>query len=148
MPMHRWMQSAAGGTSQRLKPAVAIVRSLSRKPAPAPETLPALLIVVIVISPCSPSLDDPAVYDPVVSAPRRSAPMLLRTIPGCAGIGKRIRETITPDTTDYANCGTNFGEIGPVPDRFCVPHKNDPTPCPNGEIQLGQKLRRESIGKW
>src|SRR6478672_11844348 len=32
MPMHRWMHSAAGGTSQRLKPAVAIVRSRSRKP--------------------------------------------------------------------------------------------------------------------
>src|SRR5882724_5338577 len=47
------MQSAAGGTSQRLKPALAIVCSLSRIPAPAPGTVPALLIVVIVISPCS-----------------------------------------------------------------------------------------------
>jgi hypothetical protein len=54
--MHKWMQSAAGGTSQRLKPAVAIVRSLSRNPAPAPGTLPALLIVVIAIFPCSPLL--------------------------------------------------------------------------------------------
>src|SRR5437868_14872223 len=47
------MQSAAGGTSQRLKPAVAIVRSLSRKPAPAPEMVPALLIDVIDASPAA-----------------------------------------------------------------------------------------------
>src|SRR5882724_8639700 len=61
------MQSAAGGTSQRLKPAVAIVRSLSRKPAPSPDTVPALLIVVIVISPCSPPfMGASAIYDPVV----------------------------------------------------------------------------------
>src|SRR5687767_2186139 len=50
------MQSAAGGTSQRLKPAVAIVRSLSRNPVPAPGILPALLIDVIAIFPCSPLL--------------------------------------------------------------------------------------------
>src|SRR5690242_18850408 len=30
MPMQRWMQRAAGGTSQRLKPAVAMMRSRSR----------------------------------------------------------------------------------------------------------------------
>src|SRR5882672_1536959 len=67
MPMHRWMQSAAGGTSQRLKPAVAIVRSLSRNPAPAPDTVPALLIVVIVVSPCRPPLmGAPAIHNPVV----------------------------------------------------------------------------------
>src|ERR1043165_1369271 len=29
MPMHRWMASAAGGTSQRLKPGPAMVRSLA-----------------------------------------------------------------------------------------------------------------------
>lgn len=32
MPMHRWMASAAGGTSQRLKPGPAMMRSLSSKP--------------------------------------------------------------------------------------------------------------------
>src|SRR5262249_45883860 len=32
MPMHRWMHSAAGGTSQRLKPAAAMMRSRSRMP--------------------------------------------------------------------------------------------------------------------
>src|SRR6476620_1719747 len=49
------MQSAAGGTSQRLKPAVAIVRSLSSNPVPAPGMVPALLIDVIVIFPLSPA---------------------------------------------------------------------------------------------
>src|ERR1700712_2944545 len=32
MPMHRWIASAAGGTSQRLKPGPAIVRSFDRNP--------------------------------------------------------------------------------------------------------------------
>ena len=32
MPMHRWMASAAGGTSQRLNPGPAMMRSLSRIP--------------------------------------------------------------------------------------------------------------------
>lgn len=41
MPMHRWIASAAGGTSQRLKPGPAIVCSLSRKPSPA--IVPSLL---------------------------------------------------------------------------------------------------------
>src|SRR5580692_6035236 len=47
------MQSAAGGTSQRLKPALAIVCSRSRIPAPPPDTVPALLIVVINSSPAA-----------------------------------------------------------------------------------------------
>jgi hypothetical protein len=32
MPMHRWIASAAGGTSQRLKPGCAIVRSRESHP--------------------------------------------------------------------------------------------------------------------
>jgi hypothetical protein len=32
MPMHRWMASAAGGMSQRLKPGAAMVRRLSSSP--------------------------------------------------------------------------------------------------------------------
>jgi hypothetical protein len=32
MPMQRWIASAAGGTSHRLKPGPATIRSLSRKP--------------------------------------------------------------------------------------------------------------------
>src|SRR6202035_4366043 len=35
MPMHRWMQSAAGATSQRLKRVVAMILSRSRIPKPA-----------------------------------------------------------------------------------------------------------------
>src|ERR1700749_1153501 len=64
--MQRWIQSAAGGTSQRLKPAAAIVRSLSRIPPPPPTTVPALLIVVILASlqPLIPERS--AVIDPVV----------------------------------------------------------------------------------
>src|SRR5687768_2832138 len=34
MPMHRWMARAAGGTSQRLKPGLAMMRSRSRRPTP------------------------------------------------------------------------------------------------------------------
>src|SRR5215467_5630304 len=45
--MHRWMQRAAGGTSQRLKPALAMMRSRSRSPAGAPTRLPARSIVVM-----------------------------------------------------------------------------------------------------
>jgi hypothetical protein len=32
MPVQRWVESAAGGTSQRLKPGLAMMRRLSRKP--------------------------------------------------------------------------------------------------------------------
>src|SRR5262245_26445374 len=34
MPIQRWMQSAAGGTIQRLKPGLAMMRSRSRIPVP------------------------------------------------------------------------------------------------------------------
>src|SRR5258708_29823520 len=92
MPMHRWIQSAAGGTIQRLKPAVAIVRSLSRNPAPVPDMVP--LIVVIEPSLQQPLLGVSAAYDPVPSlspqaAPHIAAPHHFRDAPG---IAKRIRE--------------------------------------------------------
>src|ERR1700730_16147082 len=45
------MQSAAGGTSQRLKPAFAIVCSRSRIPSPPPEILPAFSTVAIFTPP-------------------------------------------------------------------------------------------------
>ena len=32
MPIHKWIAKAAGGTSQRLKPSLAMMRSLDRKP--------------------------------------------------------------------------------------------------------------------
>src|SRR5579883_189038 len=44
------MHSAAGGTSQRLKPALATVCSRSRIPAPAPDTGPAVSAVAIIAS--------------------------------------------------------------------------------------------------
>src|SRR5215213_2238998 len=71
------MQSAAGGTSQRLKPAAAIVRSLSRNPVPAPGMLPALLIVDIAIFPCGPMLNWAYLpsFDPVVVSQTADSPI-------------------------------------------------------------------------
>src|SRR5471032_2989178 len=48
MPMQRWMAKAAGGTSQRLNPGCAIIRSRSSSPVPGgmPAALPTLAIVV------------------------------------------------------------------------------------------------------
>jgi hypothetical protein len=80
------MQSAAGGTSQRLKPAFAIVCSRSRIPIPPPDIVPAPLIVVIHSSPtaalaghvCRPrlllsySLSHVAVPNPRNAAPHNS----------------------------------------------------------------------------
>src|ERR1700751_4390761 len=81
MPMHRWMQSAAGGTSQRLKPAAAIVRSLSRKPASAPDIVRALLIVVIYSSFAAALTGHDCVYDPVPVALWQATLLLPYTIP-------------------------------------------------------------------
>src|SRR5262249_55730385 len=50
MPMQRWMQSAAGGTSQRLNPAVAMMRSLSRIPGAAPVAPRAIVSPIAVIA--------------------------------------------------------------------------------------------------
>ena len=44
--MHRWMHSAAGGTSQRLKPGLAMIRSLESSAGPASPTLAVLAMVV------------------------------------------------------------------------------------------------------
>ena len=81
------MQSAAGGTSQRLKPAVAIVRSLSRNPVPAPGMVPALLIDVIAIFPLQPTvvLGVFVVFDPVVTTQWNSPILLCRAISGTRG---------------------------------------------------------------
>ena len=46
MPMQRWMQSAAGGTSQRLKPGLAMIRSLESSAGAASPTLAVLAMVV------------------------------------------------------------------------------------------------------
>ena len=50
MPMHRWMASAAGGTSQRLKPGLAMMRSLDRNAGGEAE-LPAAMLILIGVSP-------------------------------------------------------------------------------------------------
>src|SRR5580692_751999 len=65
MPMHRWMQSAAGGTSHLLKPAFATVCSRSKIPNSAPGIdLPALSTVAIRPSLQPPAPGVPAVYEP------------------------------------------------------------------------------------
>src|SRR5476649_151963 len=48
MPMQRWMAKAAGGTSQRLNPGCAMIRSRSSSPVPGgmPAALPTFAIVV------------------------------------------------------------------------------------------------------
>ena len=46
MPMHKWMAKAAGGTSQRLKPSPAMMRSLERKPG-----VPEASVVELMVSP-------------------------------------------------------------------------------------------------
>src|SRR3954454_21307506 len=115
MPMHRWMQSAAGGTSQRLKPAVATVRSLSRTPAPAPDTVPALLIVVIDVSPCSPPLmGAPAVHDPVVlSAAAEQLPHCcsaqFQDAPGSVSAFENHKPQTPPTMPIAVGTSANFG---------------------------------------
>src|SRR6266852_3348221 len=107
MPMHRWIQSAAGGTSQRLKPAFAIVCSRSRMPSfLAPDIVPSLLIVVI-----CPSLQPPVPsmsvdYDPIVPCPnalRRTVRTLpSRTFPDAPG-SRSASKFLIPDATGYAH---------------------------------------------
>ena len=46
MPMQRWIASAAGGTSQRLNPAVATIRSRSNTPKDGPDTAPVALMLI------------------------------------------------------------------------------------------------------
>ena len=111
--MHRWMQSAAGGTNQRLKPAVAIVRSLSRNPGAAPGTAPALLIVVIAVFPLahsdlgiSPSIPSPMQWNSAhLAAPRAS---------GMREIDKRILKYQTPDAFDF-----DCSQCSLIKVRFC-----------------------------
>src|ERR1700693_2704454 len=96
------MQSAAGGTSQRLKPAFAMVCSRSRIPIPPPDTVPALLIVVIPSSPNSRPSGMSAVYDPVVLS--RSQ----RKMRQDRDAHSRI---LTPGTTRYAGAGLDLRSV-------------------------------------
>src|ERR1700723_157404 len=111
------MQSAAGGTSQRLKPALAIVCSRSRIPAPAPDMAPALLSVVINSSPAA------ALAGQVCQKHIRKYQHLMRKLMPAAGASLD----------------------GPVPDQRANDMTQPPHPC--GEDELGQKLMPMSIGK-
>src|SRR5471030_239554 len=50
MPMQRWMAKAAGGTSQRLKPGLAMMRSLDRN-AGWPTLRPSAVMLVLILYP-------------------------------------------------------------------------------------------------
>src|SRR6516165_3295038 len=102
MPMQRWIQSAAGGTSQRLKPAAAIVRSLSRIPTPAPVMVPAVLAVAIYSSMQPPVPDGSAFCDPVVPASQARPALLLCIILVLRQDRKAHPKMQTPVAAHYA----------------------------------------------
>ena len=109
------MQSAAGGTNQRLKPAVAIVRSLSRNPGAAPGTAPALLIVVIAVFPLAHS-DlgiSPSIPSPSPMQWNSAHPAVPRTS-GMREIDKRILKHQTPDAFDF-----DCRQCSSIKVRFC-----------------------------
>src|SRR3979409_2709975 len=98
------MQSAAGGTSHRLKPAFAIVCSRSRIPSLAPDITPALLTVVIASSLQPPvpgmSVDHHPVVTILHSAPVPTllpslSPHIFRDAPG----SRSASQILTPDAT-------------------------------------------------
>src|ERR1700712_954088 len=144
------MQSAAGGTSQRLKPAVAMVRSLSRKPPPAPDMVPALLIVVMSSSPnsrpCRACLSPAIPLSPALDG--AAAPTLL---PRRIIQMRQDREThpkfLTPETTGYAAAGASL-DLKTARPRHAPPcHRRNSTSAPPRSFQLGQKSGALSIGK-
>src|SRR5260221_6412885 len=142
------MQSAAGGTSQRLKPALAMVCSRSRMPSRAPDTLPVLLIVVIDCLPLQPPLPGrSATYDPVAF----STTLLPRTIPTCAGIDKRIPRIPTPDATGYARCQCRPRSETCLPSlRFVPCHGRDSTSAAPRRTSIGTErgtgVDRQKVG--
>src|ERR1700704_5817370 len=150
------MQSAAGGTSQRLKPAVAIVRSLSRSPAPAPDLVPALLLSVVINSllPLQPPLPGrSATYDPAVPKHRGepTPTLLLRTIPECAGITKRIREFQPPTRQDMPGAGARLDPKCACPGPRCMPcHGRNSTSAAPRRIWIGTErgtgVDRQKVG--
>src|ERR1700692_2905349 len=118
MPMQRWMQSAAGGTSQRLTPAFSIVCSRSRIPPPAPSIVPALSTVAIHPSLAAARAGHVCTYDPLPSTPS--------TFTRC---GSRIHVAVhalllrsTP--RDAPDRKANRGITTPVPIPLCqhCPH--------------------------
>src|SRR5689334_6961293 len=108
------MHSAAGGTSQRLKPALAIVRSRSRKPAPAPEILPALSIVVMHSSPAAALLSKTAATLQFLSPLRRSRPCCSAQSPDTRQDRHAHLKTLTPRPGLYARYDMQACVPGPL----------------------------------
>src|SRR4051794_9581403 len=113
MPMQRWMHSAAGGTSQRLKPAVAMVRSRSRKPAPAPESVPALSIEAIHSSPKATLLSGPPLRSRSSAVAAQPVSLLLRTMIDARQDRRAHPKTLTPNRGDYARRHARASFDGP-----------------------------------
>ena len=103
--MHRWMQSAAGGTSQRLKPAFAMVCSRSRIPSPPRDTAPALSSVAIRPSPTAAHAGRICrVHDPLILSsltPCKHLPCCFAPFRDAPG-SRRAFEIPTPVRTGYA----------------------------------------------
>src|SRR5882757_5638631 len=145
------MQSAAGGTSQRLKPAVAIVRSLSRNPAPAPDAVPALLIVVIETSPAA-ALHGACLPSSIPFQPRRHGPafrLLPRTTLRSARDRQARPKIPTPDVTGYARYRRRpRSENAPAPDRALPGH--DSTSAAQRTMPIGTErgtgVDRQKVG--
>src|SRR5215472_1973160 len=91
MPMQRWIASAAGGTSHRLKPACAMIRSRSSKPAPAPTwpfTKPATVMCVL-----SPWFS----FAKQRTRASHSALLLRKSSPACQGLSRYLRWSLCED---------------------------------------------------
>src|SRR5215469_1167923 len=105
MPMQRWMHSAAGGTSQRLKPAFATVCSRSRIPAPAPVMVPAVSAVAIRSSLRLPMRATP--FAILLSSTRWDALWSIAAVQHvsqCARMQKAHSKIPTPALWSYARC--------------------------------------------
>ena len=104
--MQRWMQSAAGGTNQRLNPAFATVCSRSKIPCPPPDIVPALSSVAICLSPtaahaehvCHPTIPLSSSVPSARASFLACCPAPFRT----ASVSRNAVEVLTPGRTGYA----------------------------------------------
>src|ERR1700682_3948757 len=132
------MQSAAGGTSQRLKPALAMVCSRSRIPSRAPDTLPVLLIVVIDLSPLQPPLPGRSATTIPLSPEHRSEPaptLLLRTIQDALGSLSASENYQPPTRQDMADA------VAGLNPKMCPP----PTTCALPQTRLDLRSPAENV---
>src|SRR2546429_8596034 len=142
------MQSAAGGTSQRLKPAVAIVRSLSRMPLPPPTSGPVLLIVVMncfpTIRPSEACLLSILCPPLLLRVQRRSEPRRIHNAPGSLCASRVVN-------TPYPGLCLILG--GRFEEKMCLREvgaalraaAQSPHVCEGKH--LAHKAKHESIGK-